>query len=73
MYVTVEKSSSKTTWNCGLTCPVDEFYTSAMLPVWKSECPKYAPMREQGSHLGGPAPPAFWSLASNTYVGLNNV
>ena len=73
MYSTVLKSSSKTTWYCGLTRPVVGFHTKATLPAWKGGCPRYTPMRDRGSHFGGPAPPLFCSLLSRTYVGQNNV
>ena len=70
---TVEKSSSNTKWYCGLTIPVFGFQTSAMLPVWNGESPKYTPIRKRGSHFGGPAPPALCKLASNAYIGQKRV
>ena len=66
---TVEKSSSNTTWYCGLTRPVFGFQTSATLPAWNGKCPKYTPIREGGSHVGRPAPTALYKRASNAYIG----
>ena len=43
--------------------------TSATLPAWKGECPQYTPILEQGSHFGGPAPPAEWRRWSKTSFG----
>ena len=39
-YGMVRKSSSKTTWNCGLTSPVRRFNTIATEPAWRGEWPK---------------------------------
>ena len=63
-YDTVVNSSSNTTWNCGLTCPVCRLRTSATFPAWWGEWARYTPVRNYGAHLGIPNPPGWFSTSS---------
>ncbi len=60
-------------WYWGETCAVFGLKTRATLPAWKEECPRYTPMRDLGSHLGGPGPPVDWSRWSKTKTGQKRV
>ena len=41
---TVEKVSLNTTWNCGLTCPVEQFNMRETFPALIGNLPTYAPL-----------------------------
>ena len=53
--------------------PVVGLHTSATLPEWKGDCPRYTPISERGYHFGGTAPSEFWSLAYCKQFGMNSL
>ena len=68
---TVEKASLNTTWNCGLTCPVERLNMMETFPAWIGYLPTYAPTLTCSSHFG--IKPAPCRHASSTYTGQLNV
>ena len=67
---TVEKVSSNTTWNCGLTCPVETFNMRETFPAWIGDLPTYAPTITRSSYFGMKLAP--FRHASGTYTGQPN-
>ena len=68
---TVEKVPSNTTWNCGLTCPVEIFNMREKFPAWTGDLPTYAPTLTRLSHFRIKLAPC--RRASSMYTGQPNV